>query len=217
MAEEFDLQGIAQEILRSQTDARFAGDSVPNTDQAQAIPVLSTDAGEIGSAVRVSLQADYAEQGDTGPAFRGTPNDFGWRHQNRMEIGAYSESYVGVQIEAGGVLELNPNRATVYWVNALGSLSVRIADISDPGSVSGFAPTPIRCVSFVIVLNRSGGATVTWPDGTQWSKDVRDPNGDGSAADSLLNAPSVSSRDVFVLLHFPGLATIGFLSGKDFA
>lgn len=158
-------------------------------------------------------QPGFPRRGSRAPARQGEANDFGWRRQDRMEIGPYAEAFKAVAVASGGTLVLDPSVATVWHVTAAGPLTVSVRVPAFPADAP---PGTGRALSLTLVIDGQPGAAVTWT-GVAWSQEVRDylrvANDDPAQPDWT---PTMSGRDLFSFLIFPTF-TLGLLGGRAFA
>ncbi|MBE7732181.1 hypothetical protein [Devosia faecipullorum] len=200
-----DLTG---EIRGSKAPDRSKGHTAPSTGASGQAPAVTPPAPV---AARGS-QADFPVEGVGGPARRDQANHFGWKLQAGMEIRSYAETVAERAVDSGDMLELDPAIATIYDINAAGSLILTVKDI--PESTVG-GETASRVVSLLLYIRRVAGGTIVWPAGTRWSLEVRDPDGDGDTADNLLGPADAARLDIFVLHRLPSLGWMGAIAGID--
>jgi hypothetical protein len=199
---------LTAEIRSAETPARGRGHSVPSTGATS--PALANQGDR---AVRLpGRQTDFPAEGMGGPARRDAANHFGWKLQAGMEIRSYAETIAVRTVNAGDVLLIDPAMATIWRVNAAGSFSISVADLQNM-TVAGEPAS--RVLSLVLYIQRASGVVITWPIGTLWGADVRDPDGDGDPADSPLAAPDAARMDVFVLNLVPSIGWIGYIAATD--
>lgn len=191
-----DLTG---EIRGAKAADRPRGHTAPSTrDVAQSPAVTQPNATPARGA-----QLDFPVEGLGGPARRDHANHFGWKLQAGMEIRSYAETIAVRDAAAGATVIMDPALATIWRINAAGNLTLQISDI--PESTVGGAPAS-RVISLVIYMQRAAGAAVTWPAGTLWGADVRDPE------NGLLEPPESARMDVFVLNKVPSIGWVGFVA-----
>lgn len=145
-------------------------------------------------------QRTYVDRTARGPAQRGCPNDFAFRLQDRVEIRAYRESMVFLDVDAGATQKIDPNLATCWRLQANGPLTLAFEDPTPVPGLDAYAETPLYVTSVVLRISRPAGATITWPAGTLFQKPLRDL----SSTESPLGPASEASLDEFVLEYWPG-------------
>lgn len=183
------------------------GYSVPNTEDNQSDAIAETQQGAVESNDHGAVSSTYATRGLVKFALTGMPNDFGWRLQNRMEIGAARETCCAVTIAAGGTVELDPNLATVWHIVAEGAFTLGIAESEGYDPPDPNAPAPSVCVPIVVWVSLPAGAAVNFSADFLW---------DSSLTAATFTAPATERTDGYVFCHVPGLGWMAHVAAQGY-
>ena len=192
--------------------AESAGASAPESLGNQATPITDTSKGEVARSTRAGHSTTYADRDDTGPAYRGTPNDMAWRDQNRSTMGGYRETTVFAPADDKSTASVDPNRAAMWWIDCAGDVTVQLLDTEAVVGLDPYVPVPKQSELVTIWFTRAKGKTITWPSDWKWSVDVR---GSAIGADNPFAASTQDAQvDVFTVMRIPDKGVFAFLAGR---
>lgn len=204
-----ELRGLASVAPR---DPGYTAPSTADVNPDE--PLHDTSRNQISTGTEAGRQRTALRLNAPGPARRDEPNDYGWRLQHRQEIRGAVESVAVVALGAAGVYTCKPEVATRFTIIATGNCTVLLSKLAEPVSENSADPAaPLRrcSTSFVVVVQRHGGAVVSFPEAkfsqeyydSDWVPDGVDPSDVTSPYDEPLN-PTI---DRYVFEWTPGLGT----------
>jgi len=218
-----ELRGL---VDRPQRDPGF---TAPPTLPPASEPVHDTARNQISTGTEAGRQRTALRLGAPGPARRDEPNDYRWNLQHRAEHRGFCETTaVIVNDDVGAVIQLIPESATRYVLVITADTTLGISAVEDPVSENSAdidAPMRNRATSFVLTVERHGGAVLELP-GVLWSKEVLDADWVPVGVDPALliaphDEPTDPTIDRYVFDWTPGInggdgAWIGERPGRNY-
>ena len=200
-----DSLNLALEVHRLAGPDYDPGYTAPETTDTQSIAFADTSVGIVADDPG-HLPTTFPTAARR-PAMQQTPNEFGWRTQHAMEVGAFRETVVAMTQTDGGQVILNTNHASVWEIDAAGGVTFSFAaeDPIEPPDAS--APVPSYVNSLVVIVRRASGGTINWPTSISW---------DSSLPSTTFTPPTGTRIDTYVLVQSRTFGWLGHVIAQGY-
>lgn len=195
---------------------RAPGAVIPESTGSQAVPIHDGRRGDVDGRAMHGRTDTYPDRDDRGPAHRGSPNDYGHRRQDRLAMGGYREEMVFAPAEEeGAIVTLDTTRAAMWWVDAVGSVTIQILDPEPPEFLDEFVEEPKQAELITVWIVRNQGANIIWPADWMWSSEIR--GGSIGSDNPFAGATSDAQIDCYTVMRIPDRGTFAFVGGRKFS
>lgn len=194
-------------IRRASSSPREGGHSAVSTAGLNGGDPLLSRPTPVEAAPQIVNPRNWGA--NQGQARRDTHNEYGWKQQHRLEVGAYAETAAYIWQGTADDVVIDPTAASVHVVileKANSTCTISLHSSRVPGIESTDDPNRGAVHSEVIVIVHAATDSVAEIDGVKWA---------GGKAPKLKG--SSGAADVVTVVVVPGVATFGFEGGSAFS